>query len=289
MATTYTLFDLIWKCSVELGTARTGVATGGSTTTLIDTDGLRNVDEDYYEDGTIFILKDSAGAGAAPEKEFAEIKGFDAAADQATFFDAVSAAIAAGDTYGVANRRFPLYLLKQKINNELYMGGYIPVEDVSLTTSANTLEYTLPDEVSARDLRQVLVATNTAAGEKYHVPVINWEIQYAATGSVSKLRLQKPLAAGYEILLRYATPHGELRDASDALNIVIHPDRVIYQVCADSLRWYMNKTRLKHLDDTIDMLERKAQLAKDRHPIPPLPNRQSRITRITRTLRMGGT
>ena len=288
MATTFTLFDLIWKCVVELGTARTGVATGGSSTTLIDTDGLRNVDEDYYEDGTIFILKDQAGAGAAPEKEFGEIKAFSAESDQITLFDALGGDVAAGDTYGVSNRRFPLYLLRQKINNELYMGGYIPVEDTSLTT-ADTLEYTLPDEVSARDLRQILVATSATDGEKYHVPVINWEIQYAATGSISKLRLQKPLKAGMELLLRYATPHPELRAASDSLNIKIHPDRVVYQVCADSLRWYRNKTRLKHLDDTIDLLERKAQLAKDRHPIPPLPMRQSRVTRITRTLRMGGT
>lgn len=288
MANTYTLFDLVWKCAVELGTARTGVATGGSTSTLIDTNGLRNVDEDYYEDGTLFILKDSAGAGAAPEKEFGEIKEFEASTDKLTLFTALTAAIAAGDTYGVANRRFPLYLLRQKINNELYMSGEIPSEDTSLTTS-DTLEYTLPSEIAAQDLRQVLVATTTTSGEKYHVPVINWRIQYAGTGSVSKLVLERKLDTGYELLLRYAQPHTELRAASDKLNIAVHPDRIVYQVCADSLRWYKNKTRLKHLDDTIDMLEIKAQRARDRHPLPPLPSRQSHIVQVSRTLKMRGT
>lgn len=50
-----TLFDLVWRCMVELGTARTGTATGGSETTLIDTNGLKLVDNDYFNEGSLFI------------------------------------------------------------------------------------------------------------------------------------------------------------------------------------------------------------------------------------------
>jgi hypothetical protein len=285
MATTWTLFDLIWKCVVELGTARTGTATAGSTITLADTNGLRNVDEDYYEEGSLFVLK---AGGAAPEKEYGEIKSFSADSDTATLYSALTAAIGIGDTYGIANRRFPLYLLRQKINNELYMNGEIPVIDTSLTT-ADTLEYTLPAEIAAQDLRQVLVATNTTSGEKYHRPVLNWEVQYAATGSVSTLVLQDKYPTGYELLLKYVTPHADLTSSSDSLNVAIHPDRIVFAVCADALRWYRNKTRLRHLDDTIDLLELKAQRARDRHPLPPLPSRQSKVTVVSRTLRMRGT
>jgi hypothetical protein len=287
MANTYTLFDLVWKCVVELGIARTGTATGGSTSTLVDTSGLRNVDEDYYEEGSLFILKSTDGA--APQKEFGEIDSFAADTDTVTLFSTVSAAIGAGDVYGVASRRFPLYLLKQKINNELYLGGEIPVDDTSLTTVADTLEYTLPEDIAAQDLRQVLRATSTDANNLRHVPVLNWDVQWSDTGTTSVLRLENELDAGYEMMLRYAKPHDELRSASDKLNVAIHPDRIVYQVCADSLRWYRNKTRLRHLDETVELLELKAQRARDRHPLPPLPTRQSKVTRVSRTLRMRGT
>ena len=118
---------------------------------------------------------------------------------------------------------------------------------------------------------------------------MNWEIAHAATGTASELRLQKPYDAGYTLLLKYVTPHAELRLAADKLNAVVHPDRVVYEVCAEALRWYKDKTRLRHLQDSIDMMERKAQIAKDRHPLPPLPSRQSKVTSLTRTLRMSGT
>ena len=36
------------------------------------------------------------------------------------------------------------------------------------------------------------------------------------------------------------------------------------------------------------LLELKAQRAKDKHPLPPLPSRQSKITRVSRTLKMRG-
>jgi hypothetical protein len=289
MATTYTLFDLVWRCLVELGTARTGVATGGSTTTLIDTVGLKSAEEDYYNEGTLLVLKDAAGAGAAPEKEFGTISNYVANTQTATIQTALTTAIAAGDTYGIAVRRYPLYLLIQKINNLLYMEGKIPVEDETVTVVAEQLEYDLPATIAAQDLRQVLVSSNSATDKKeYYRPVVNWEIAYATSGA-SELRLQNPLTAGEQFLLKYVTPHGDLRAASDALNPVIHPDRIVYQVCADTLRWYKDKTRLRHLQDTIDMMDRKAQQAKDMHPLPPLPSRQSKVTRLTRTLRMSGT
>jgi hypothetical protein len=287
--TTYTLFDLVWKCLVELGTARSGTATGGSTTTLIDTVNFKNIDEDYFNDGSVFVLKDSAGASAAPEKEFSLVTNFVNDTQTATFSPALTAAIAAGDTYGIAVRRYPLYLLIQKINNALYLEGHIPVEDESISTVSEQLEYDLPANIAAQDLRQVFVSTNSATDAKeYYRPVVNWEIAYATSGA-SELRLQSPYATGEQFLLKYVTPHAELRVASDALNPVIHPDRVVYQVCADSMRWYKDKTRLRHLQDSIDVMELKAQRAKDRHPLPPLPSRQSRITKITRTLRMSGT
>lgn len=278
-----TLFDLVWRCVVELGTARTGTATGGSTTTIVDTNGLKLVENDYYNEGTAFILKDAGGA-IDISKNFSIIKDFNSTSKTLTLYTGVASAVTADDIYGVANRRYPLWLLIQKINNVLMMDGDIPVEDTSLTTVENQTVYALPSGIVARDLRQVLVATDTDSAHPYYRSVVNWEVSYADAGSIGNLELDYALPSGFTLLLKYATSHAELREASDALHDAIHPDRIVYQVCADSLRWYKDKTRLRHLKDTIDMMEIKAQRAKDRHPLPPLPSKQAKITRVSRSL-----
>ena len=276
------LFDLVWRSLVVLGTARTGTATGGSTTTIIDTNGLKNIDNRYYDKGTAFVLLDAAGAGAAPEKSFSRITKSDSISKTLTLETALTA-IAVGDTYGVANGRYPLYHLIQEINNALYMDGYIPVDDTSLTTAANQTELTLPVGAS-RDLRAVLIQRNDDSDDNLWDDLFNWRIKFSATGSQDTLLLASQPPSGKTLLLRYATPHAELRVASDVLNEVVHPDRIVYQVAANSLRWYIDKTRQKTYNATLDMFELKAQRAKSQHPLPPLPLRQSRLTIVTRTL-----
>lgn len=270
------LFDLVWKVVVELGTAKTGKATGGSTTTLIDTNALRLVENDYYNEGTLFILK--AGS-AAPEKEFSKIKDFTQTSKTVEVYDALTAAPASGDTYGIANRRFPLYLVVEKINNALYMDGYIPGEDQSITTVAGQTEYTLPVGAS-RDLRQVLVQTNDDSDMNLWTQVVNFDVQKTATGTQDVLVLAYELEAGRTLWLRYAKQHDELRIAGADLDEVIHPDRVVYAACAELLRWYRDKTRLRHLSDTINYLDAKATRAKDLHPLPVLPPRSAKIMRF---------
>ena len=271
-----TLFDLVWKVMVELGTARKGIATGGTTTTLIDTNGLKLTENDYFNEGTLFILR--AGS-AAPEKEYGAIKDFTQTNKTITLYNALGAVIAADDVYGVANRRFPLYLIESKISNALYMDGYIPGEDTTLTTVANQREYTLPVQVS-RDLRQVLVATNLDSDSNNWVPVVNFDVQATATGTGSTLVLSYDLPAGFTLWLRYAKQHDELTAASSELDEMVHPDRIVYPACAEMLRWYRDKTRLRTLDNTIEHLDLKAARAKDLHPMPELPAKAAKVMRF---------
>jgi hypothetical protein len=283
---TITLFDLVWKTVVELGTAKTGTATGGTTTTLIDTNALRLVESDYFNEGTLFILKDQGGSGAAPEGEFSKVKDFAQTSKTITVYDAFTVAPASGDTYGVANRRFPLFLVSEKINNALYMDGYIPGEDTSITTVAGQTEYTMPVAAS-RDLRQVLVQTNDDSNMNEWVPVVNFDIKKTATGTGDLLVLAYELEAGRTLWLRYAKQHDRLELASSELDTAIHPDRIVYAAAAELLRWYRDKTRLRHLGDSIEYLDAKAQRAKDLHPLPALPPRSAKVTKVSRTLKIG--
>ena len=278
---TITLFDLVWKTVVELGTARTSKATGGTTTTLIDTNGLKLVENDYYNEGILYILR---AGGAAPEKEFSKISDFVQTSKTITVYDAFTVAPAAGDTYGVSNQRFPLYLIQAKINNALYMDGYIPGEDTSITTVAAQTEYTMPSGVS-RDLRQVLVQTNDDANMNEWTPVVNFKVQKTATGTGDTLVLAYELEPGRTLWLRYAAQHAELTVASSELDEAVHPDRIVYGACAELLRWYRDKTRLRGLSDTIEHLGLKEQRAKDLHPLPILPSRSAKVMRFNLNLR----
>lgn len=286
-----TLFDLIVRIQTELGTLRTGNATGGSTSTLIDTNGLKLSENDYWNEGSLFILSDASYSSTDISKTFYEITDFSYETKTVSLYSSASEAIASGDYYGIATRRYPLAMLIQKVNNVLMLDGDIPVEDNSLTTVEGQLVYTLPEAVSVRDLRQVNVSTNkssTATTAPYWRPVVNWTVEPETAGTAGYLVLQYPLPAGYTLQLFYAKEHSEMRYATDYLHDAIHPDRVVFQVCADAVRWYKDKTRLPHLQDTIENLELKAQRAKDKHPLPPMPTKQSKVIVVSRTLDAGG-
>ena len=119
------------------------------------------------------------------------------------------------------------------------------------------------------------------------VPVVNYDIKKTATGTGDLLVLDYDLPAGYALWVRYAKQHDRMDSADDELDEAIHPDRVVYGAAAELLRWYRDKTRLRHLSDTIEHLDAKAQRARDLHPLPQLPSRQAKVMRFNRTFVMG--
>ena len=273
------LFDLTLKVAIELGIIRQGVATGGSTTTVIDTDLLATLDDDYYEQGTCWIT--DTGDDAAPKGEMVIVSGFVGSTGVATLQDGITE-VAAGDRYTMGAPRYKMFELVQQVNNALYMDAYIPVVDESLTTAANQREYTLP-LAATNDLRRVDIQTVEGdADRNIPRPLYNYDIRHTATGVADTLVLNGDYAAGLTLYITYAAQHAELQLATDKLNDSIHPDRIVFEAAANAMRAYRDRTRLKHLEGSIAVLERKSTLAQDRHPLPTLPGRQSKITIIGR-------
>src|SRR3990167_6302277 len=85
----------------HIGLLQYGRATGGSVTTVIDTNRPEEDEPEDFEDGTIIILRDSAGAGAAPEGEFSRVTAYAPGTTTFTTADTLTAAVASGDRYGV--------------------------------------------------------------------------------------------------------------------------------------------------------------------------------------------
>jgi hypothetical protein len=178
---TITMYDLVFKIMSDLGTIKTqGTATGGSATTLIDTNALRLVENDYFNEGTLFIRADAGGA-VDISKQYMKIKDFTQTTKTIEVYGGFATAVTADDTYAAATRRYPLFVVENKINSALYLDGYIPGEDTSLTSVAGQREYTMPVGAS-RDLRQVLFAASDDSDANEWTPVVNWDVKKTATG-----------------------------------------------------------------------------------------------------------
>ena len=120
-------------------------ATGGSTTSVIST----NIDPDALGDddpkgGTLMLIRDAGGLGAAPQGEARTITAYSAATQTFTVSPAFTVAPAVGDTFGVTKNIYLFETMIELVNDALASLGTIQYVDTSLVTTSNTREYTLP-------------------------------------------------------------------------------------------------------------------------------------------------
>jgi hypothetical protein len=278
-----TLFDLVRKTLSELDVAAEGTATGGTTTTLVDT--ARGETDDYWNGGTLLIVETTDNL--APQGEFAVVSDFAATSDTLTF-PALTAAVGAGDRYALGKKRYPLQKLIQYINSALQNLGRIPYTDTSLTVGANQTEYDLPAACVGMDLLQVFVqGNNTDADDNQWTELFNWRTEEGATGDPDTLILATQPTSGYKLKLVFLGAHPELVSAPDQLSESVPVERVVYVAALKGLTAYADRTdRREDFRGTLDDLVQKKDQAKLDHPIR-YPYRPSRLL-ITRDSRYAG-
>jgi hypothetical protein len=276
---TTTLFTLAYQVLREIGTLMEGTATGGSTTTIIDTNDRTEVD-DYWNGGTAFIVYDAGGAGAAPEKEYSVISDSASSTKTITLRSTLTAAVASGDKYAVCTQRYPLERVVQEINDALMAMGRIPIVDTtSVQIDSNKTEYSLPIAANT-DLRQVWIQNVTSdANDNRWQELNNWYIQRTATGTADLLVFPYQLPEDYYCKLVYLDQHPELRISTDKLSETVHPERVIYHAATGVMKWFRDKRKSNQrwLLEKISDLESKAIEAEIKYPIP-VPPKTPRIT-----------
>ncbi len=258
---TIKLFDLTYRTARELGYLDEGVATGGSTTTLIDTKD-RTEDDDYWNGGTVWIILDYAGAGAAPELECSIVSDFVNSTGTVTLRDAVTVAIASGDRYAIASDWVPLHIIISKINQALMDMGVIPYTDsTTITIAANQTEYTLP-RAAHQELTQVWIQYDTDTNDNEWEEVLNWRVQANSIGSAATLILPYQYTSGYKIMLVYNAVHPELYMYGDNLSDAIPIERVVYPAIRDCFLWLKQRTRRTDWDNDIGRWEARAENVK---------------------------
>lgn len=200
-----------------------GRATGGSTTTIIHADrpAADKADEEYAG-GFAVVLRDFAGAGAAPEGQLARITSYASSTFTFTLADTLTAAVASGDRYGVVVNQFSLDEAIDLANDALQMFD-IPLVNSSISVSENQTEYELPVALKANDLLRVRYQTDpNDSNDNRWVDVYDWEVRPSAAGSVATLILPQ-LTAGRTVELWYKGKHPTVNAFDDDIAEIIDP------------------------------------------------------------------
>lgn len=225
------LNDILLRLFDDLGELKYGIATGGSSTTLVDS-GIGGSNDDW-NGGTVFVVK--AGA-AAPEGEFAEVTDYVGADGTLTVpstgINGLSAAPAALDEYALASKKYPLDKARGLVNRGLVRMGGIPKTDVTLTAAANTTKYTIPAAARA-ELRRVYIDQSATSNNERPIEQTTWRQE----GSALIFRRQPPTGT---ITLVYMGPHDRLVDHDDALDANVPLNRAVaeafYVATVDRIR-----------------------------------------------------
>lgn len=141
----------------EIGLLISGTATGGSTSTIVDTNRLAEYDELGALRRTLaYIRTDAGGAGAAPEGESRFVTAYSGQTKTITVAPVFSAAPAAGDTYEIYLAPLEIATWNQAINlaiREAWPQVY--GREISDVTATGSDSYSLPN--TAEELLAVLV------------------------------------------------------------------------------------------------------------------------------------
>lgn len=211
-----------------------GEATGGSTTTLVDTnypwlvDGTNPPADDYYNGGTIWFMSGSNINLSAIITDWTK--------SSKTFtFGTLANAIVAGVAYAAAPKDWPLFILRQRVNLALARIGNVDQRNSTLTTVTNQQSYTLPVGVS--NVRRVEVARSTSAPYGFMVHHQWREIG----GAVEFFEGFQPQTTGHTMRLTYAAPLARLDDDDDTIPDLIHPELIKWWGVYEALRWKIGR------------------------------------------------
>lgn len=221
-----TLFDISQRVARELGITVRGIATDGSTTELTDTTLLDNYPDDYFVEGTVWVLYDAGGAGAAPQGEWGIVKKYGPEDFTLTFHSALTAQIASGDHYLLAHNAFSLYDINDAINRTLDEIGKTEYFDTSTTGAAAQTEYTLP--AADIDVKRVYVqGTTTDSNDNRWKEVNGWSIQKTASGSADTLIMPYNPPSGYAIGIEYVGVHPQVYASTSTIDERVHIPQLV--------------------------------------------------------------
>jgi len=260
-----TVSTLLQRAYRELGQLNISVATGGSTTTVVDTK-LTDTggEDDAWKDGILIVTRDAAGASAAPEGEFNRISAYVDSSGTFTVDTAFTAAVASGDRYAYSSPLFPFYQMIEFINDGLTdLGDIALVDTTTLDSASSQTEYANSVAWKSRPPTRIDIQGQTGdANDNRWQMITNWEIVPAAPGSTGLIVFKEQLQASRDLRIWYTDKHPRVQDFDDAISETIEEPLAVAAVVEKALIWYNNQLEgdeifwLSRLNDAKVTLER---------------------------------
>jgi hypothetical protein len=280
----YTLFDLTHRVAKELKILVDGVASGGSTSTLLDANDRTEADN-YWLDGSLWLWYDAGALGAAPEGEMTVLNSSTSSTGTLTFRDNFTVAPASGDKYSVARKvrtNIPwMPILIQNVNQALQDLGPIPQIDVTtVTIASNQSEYSIPIQANL-DLRRVFLQTTIDANQNDWIELANWHIEPGTPGNAGTLVLPLQESSGYAVRLDYMDYHPEMQVGADVMSDHVPIERVVYPAALECLEWLRELWNgdAKY-DRAIDRMQQKVAKAEAYRRIRNVPTKPGHVTLV---------
>ena len=242
------LEEVYFKCGFRV---LRRVATGGTTTTVVDSGLANKFGENKFAQGNngghiLFISQTTDRA--APESQYGEVSAYTLPTTTPTFtVPTMSAAAGAGDIYSVMKPNIPLYEMIAVCNDGLRNLPPLELVDTSLTSSDDTLVYSLPFAVGAYEIQELHIGNDTDGWQdmrgNYTVP---------SSGSTANKLIFYNSPPADTIRIRYLAKHPTLSVYSDYVEKSV-PDNVAIAVCCEAAlesimrkrpSWFNDKTRM---------------------------------------------
>lgn len=236
----YTLSNLLVGVFQSLGQLTVGnKATGGSTTTVVDSTQANTARDNAWKNGAMFIVRDAGGASAAPEGQFQRISAFTNSNGTFTVETAFSTAVAAGDIYGYASPYYPLRQIQELANEALRALGDVDLVDTTtLDTVSGDTEYAA--SVTWKRGRPIRVDIQTSTADAQDNQWQEWpdyEWVPAQAGSAGKIIFPDYPVASRDVRVWYRGPHPALLAYSDPVHESFDPELVVLQTVVKALEW----------------------------------------------------
>lgn len=241
-----TLSEVLQGVYKDLGQLNVGKATGGSTTTIVDSAQANQAKDNVWRDGCAFVIRDAGGANAAPEGQFSRLSGSTNASGTFTMADALTVAAASGDIYGYCSQYFPLQQMIQSVNDGLRDLGDLDLVDTStLTADSATREYAAAVSWKRRRPRRIDVqgytGTPTTDNDWRPIPDGAWDWVPASPGTAGKIIFQDYLPDNYALRVWYRDRHPSVYAYNDPIAEVIEPEIAVAAAVVAAVTWQNNR------------------------------------------------
>ena len=239
--TDFTLSELLQKSYQSLGQANYSKATGGTTTTIVDTTQASAWTNNQWKNGAAFIVRDAGGANAAPELEFNRISAYDNATTTFTVDTAFTSAPASGDTYMFVDSTFPLRLMIELANSGLRSLGMLELTDITtITAAAEQTEYTGAVAWKRSRPFRVEKARDTDTNDYNWKDIMDWDFETDAAGSTPTIIFKEQFdTSATTVKVWYRDLHPLLTAYNSKVREEVHPEVAVAATVAKAVEWYV--------------------------------------------------